>query len=181
VNGLLMNAAQQVQQLPRPVPPGEDEAPPTPPPVKIPGALNYQQVLTGILTSTEFANRANALFGNSASNPNQAFVQALYFFLLGRNADTQGQAGWLNVLAMQGKTAVVTGFLTSSEYTNKLVTALYTDNQSPPLFLNYFMSIPDMLDRANPPTQAEINLWAPLDLLVIEQGIAASPEYFTNG
>jgi hypothetical protein len=147
----------------------------------LPGGANYQQVLVTFLTSPEFAARANGLFSTSLSTPNQTFVQALYFFLLGRNASAAEQAGWLTVLSNQGKTAVVNGFLNSTEFQDKLVTALYTDSQAPPLFLNYFSTVPDLLDRPGAPTAAEVASWANRDLLLMEQGIASSQEYFTSG
>jgi Aspartyl protease/SdrD B-like domain/Domain of unknown function (DUF4214) len=75
------------------------------------------EVELGILSSAEF----------QASHPdNASYVQALYLDVLGRQADSAGEAAWEQLLAGgMSRAQVASDFLTSTEYYQRLVEALY--------------------------------------------------------
>ena len=51
--------------------------------------------------------------------PDQAFIERFYVNILGRPSDVGGMNAWLNVIQTQSASAVVLGFLNSSEFLNK--------------------------------------------------------------
>jgi hypothetical protein len=128
--------------------------------------MTEEQVLAEILSSAEFANRANALIGGGNSDSN--FVQALYLLLLNRTASSGEVNAWLGILPSIGRSGVATGFLTGTEYRGDVVTLLYGSA---------------LLDRPVPPSSAEVNGWvnSGLDLLAIETLFASGTEYFLDG
>ena len=82
-----------------------------------------EQVLSQILSSTEFFNRAQMLV--SGGTVNQRYVQALYGVLLDRNGSATEIAGWVNDLPTLGNAGVVLGFLTSAEFRTNQFGAYY--------------------------------------------------------
>jgi hypothetical protein len=73
-----------------------------------------EQVLSQILGSAEFFNRAQTLI--SSGTPQQRYVQALYQVLLYRTGSDSDVQGWVNVLPAIGPQGVAAGFLGSSEF-----------------------------------------------------------------
>jgi streptogramin lyase len=121
-----------------------------------------EQVLSGILGSTEFFNRAQSLIGGSDANSN--FVQALYQLLPGRTGSAGEVAGWVNDLQSGARTrqGVAFGFLSSPEYRTDVVAGDYIH----------------LLHRTG--SQAEISGWvnSGFDALHIRVGIESSAEHF---
>ncbi len=98
---------------------------------------------------------------------NVAFAHSLYQTLLGRlptQSEVDSQVALLPSLGRQGLAA---GFLASTEYRNREVTALYFD----------------VLKRATPPTAGEVaaNVSSGLDLLSLRVLFAGTAEFFANG
>jgi streptogramin lyase len=124
-----------------------------------------EQVLSQILGSTEFFNRAQNLIGGSDANSN--FVQALYQLLLGRTGSAAEVAGWVSNLQNHGLTpqGVALGFLTSPENRTDVVAGYYQS----------------LLHRSA--SQVEISGWvnSGLDEFHIRVGIESSAEFFSNG
>jgi hypothetical protein len=122
-----------------------------------------EQVLSQILASPEFYNRAQTLghFGSADQN----YVQALYRVLLGRTASDAEAASWVVTLPQQGRQGVALGFLTSVEYRTDLVQSYYNV----------------LLHR--PPDAPGLAFWVGIgeDGLDTRIGFEASPEFFTNG
>ena len=122
-----------------------------------------EQVLSRILASPEFYNRAQAL--GDFGTPDQNYVQALYRLLLGRTASDAEAASWVVALPQQGRQGVALGFLTSKEYRTDLVQSYYND----------------LLHRS--PDAPGLAFWVATgeDGLDLRIGFEASPEFFTNG
>jgi hypothetical protein len=123
-----------------------------------------EQVISVILSSSEFAAHANALIGGANADAN--YVQALYQLLLHRTASMAEVNFWLGALP-NGRAAVALGFLGSAEYRGDVVTGLYGT----------------LLDRPTAPTASDVAGWvnSGLDTLAIETAFASSAEYFQNG
>jgi hypothetical protein len=123
-----------------------------------------EQVIAVILSSPEFAARANALIGGANTDAN--YVQALYMLLLNRTASTADVNTWLAALP-NGRVAVALAFLGSQEYRTDVVTQLYGT----------------LLDRPTAPPASAVAGWvnSGLDILAIEVVFASSAEYFQNG
>jgi hypothetical protein len=128
------------------------------------GGATEEQVLAGILSSPEFAARANVLTGGGSADAN--YVQALYTLLLRRTASAAEINLWLGDLP-KGRAAVALGVLGSQEYRGDAVTQFYAT----------------LLDRPTAPAAAEVTPWAAsvLDLLALEMALASGPEYFQDG
>jgi hypothetical protein len=60
-----------------------------------------------------------ATFSESPVSPAEAFIERFYVNILGRPSDQGGLNAWLNVIQTQSASAVVLGFLNSSEFLNK--------------------------------------------------------------
>jgi hypothetical protein len=130
-----------------------------------------EEVLSMLLGSLEFFNRAQTLVGTGT--PNERFVQALYELLLGRTgspAEVSSQTATLTAGSgtAQGQAqrqAVAQGFLQGTEFR--------TDQ-----FNGYYNAL---LHR--PPGAAELNSWvfSNLDLSSVRLSIEADSEFFTNG
>ncbi len=120
-----------------------------------------EQLLSGILGSTEFYNRAQTLFTGSAD---ERYVRALYQALLGRTPSSGEVSSWVVAVQASGRAAVALGFLSSLEYRGLAVTANYTT----------------ILGRT--PSAAEVYAWAssPLSLHVIRDAFLASGELFRS-
>jgi uncharacterized protein YkwD len=120
-----------------------------------------ESVLTGILSSDEFYNRAasSGIGGSGDAN----YVEALYQLLLDRPGTSDELAGWLSVLASSGRATVATGFVTSIEYRADVVAS-------------YYFSI---LHRPAFPSAAEIGYWVNYDgnLTDIRIGFEQSNEF----
>jgi hypothetical protein len=123
-----------------------------------------EQVIAGILSSSEFAARANALIGGANADAN--YVQALYQLLLNRTGSPAEVNAWLGGLS-SGRAAVALGFLGSAEYRSDTVDQLYAT----------------LLDRSTAPAASEAAGWvnSGLDMLAMEDAFASSMEYFQNG
>src|SRR5262249_40163110 len=123
-----------------------------------------EQVIAGILSSSEFAAHANALIGGA--NPDANYVQALYQLLLHRTASTADINAWLGALP-NGRAAVALALLGRQEYPTAAVGQL-----NEPL-----------LDRLTPPPASQVAGWvnSGLDMLAMEAAFASSPEYFQIG
>jgi hypothetical protein len=77
------------------------------------------QVMSGILGTQEFYNRAQTLF--STGSADERFVRALYQVLLNRTASAGEVAGWLSQLGTKGRSGVAQGFISSWEYRGNMV------------------------------------------------------------
>jgi len=137
-----------------------------------------EQIMVGILASSEFAAHANALIDSGDSNVN--FIEALYSILLHRSAGLTEIQSWVSRLPVLGRNGVANGFATSSEFRSDAVRTFYGDPTLNPLPFQPFW--PDLLHRTSPPSTAEVNSWvnSGQDLMTIEVGFAASNEYYVE-
>jgi hypothetical protein len=122
-----------------------------------------EQVLSGILASPEFYDRAQTLgFGDRADGN---YLRALYQVLLNRTASSAEVAGWVNALPELGTQGVALGFLQSQEFRTDQVEGYYNA----------------LLHR--PADPAGLNNWvmSNLDMHTVRLGFEASPEFFANG
>jgi hypothetical protein len=150
-----------------------------------------EQVIAGIVSSSEFSNRASGLV--NAGAPDQRFVIALYHLVLGRQSDPSASevAGWVSLLPSLGRAGVAQALLASTEYRTQTVTAQYFADPTvgstgawPSIPAQWVGStLPNLLHRSAAPAPAEVAGWvnSGLDLLSIQAAIAASDESFTNG
>jgi hypothetical protein len=122
-----------------------------------------EQVLSGILGSTEFFSRAQSLGFNGTAD--QKYVQALYQALLGRVPSSTELASQVGALQQVGRPALALSILKSTEYRANVVRGYFTD----------------LLHRTG--TQAEVASWVNtnFDLRAIRMGIESSLEFFFNG
>jgi streptogramin lyase len=129
---------------------------------RLEGGLTEEQVLSEILSSPEFLNRAQNLIGGSDSNTN--FVQALYQLLLGRTGSASELAGWVSLLQSNALTRlqVANGFAGGPEYRTDIVAGYYQN----------------LLHRTG--GQMEVSGWvnSGLDAFHIRVGIESSGEHF---
>ena len=123
----------------------------------------HEQVLSQILSGTEFIIRAQSLA--PSGTPAQRFVEALYPLLLGRTAGPMEVAGWLNQMQTIGARGVVMGILQSTEYRRDVVTTDY---------ITLLHRSPDLMG---------LNAWVSsrMDLGMVQVNIESSMEFFTNG
>jgi streptogramin lyase len=124
--------------------------------------MTEEQVLSQILGSTEFFNRAQALIGGSNANAN--FVQALYQLLLGRTGSPPDVAAWVSALQSNALTRqqVALAFLSSQEYRGDVVATYYKN----------------LLHRAAGPMEISAWLNSGLDEFHIRVAIESSAEHF---
>jgi hypothetical protein len=124
-----------------------------------------EQVMAGILSSSEFATHANTLIGGTNHDAN--LVQALYQLLLNRTGSASEVNGWVNALPAAGPGGVATAFLTSMEYRTDVVTGFYSS----------------LLDRTTTPSAAEVAAWvnSGMDVLGIDVAFASSSEFVQHG
>jgi predicted outer membrane repeat protein len=122
-----------------------------------------EQVLSQLLGTTEFFNRAQTLgFSGSA---NSQFIQALYSLLLNRIPSQAEINSWVNQLPTLGRQGVASDILGSLEYRSDAAATYYIT----------------LLHRTS--DELGLNHWATsgLDLLHIRIGIEASAEFFAGG
>jgi uncharacterized protein YkwD len=124
-----------------------------------------EDVLTGLLGSDEFFNRANTV--NASGKASENYIQSLYTVLLHRSASAGEMAGWLAALPGSGRANVVMGFLQSAEYRGDVVGTYYTG----------------LLHRKVAPTAGEVNIWvfSGLDFMSMRVGFESSREFMLNG
>jgi hypothetical protein len=135
-----------------------------------------EHVVAGILNSSEFAARANALEGTPDASTN--YVGALYRLLLRRPAGIATSAeiqGWVLQFPARNRAAIAIDFLQSFEFRNNTVQTLY--GATSPAALSFS---PNLLKRRPPIAVSESQGWqnSALDVYRIEIAIAASLEYF---
>ncbi len=125
-----------------------------------------EQVLSSLLASGEYYNRAPSVPGVTGGTPSDsAFVQALFIQLLNRKASTGDINFFVNLVSRVGRQSLAQMLLGSAEYRGDQVTVYYG---------------PTLLGRTVPPSQAEVNSWitSGLDLTTIRIDFLASAEYF---
>jgi CSLREA domain-containing protein len=122
-----------------------------------------EQVLSEILGSPEFFNRAQTLVASGA--PQERFVQALYQLVLKRTGSSSEVASWVTVLPQLGQQGVAFNFLTSTEFRIVQITAYYNT----------------LLHRA--PDGGGLGFWVSsgLDIETVRIDFESSPEFFVNG
>jgi hypothetical protein len=122
-----------------------------------------EQVLSLILASTEFDNRAQTL--SSTGTADQRFVQALYQLLLNRTGAASEVAGWINALPALGRQGVALSFLDSAEFR--------TDQ-----FEGHYNAL---LHRIDDPTGLSGWVASGLDIETVRVAFESSNEFFANG
>jgi hypothetical protein len=124
-----------------------------------------EQVLGVILSSEEYFNHTSTLPSASGLSPNQAFVEALYVQLLGRQADAPGLKYWTDHIGDLGRDGVARQLLSSREYRDTIVRGYYRDLVQRP---------------AGSPSQQEVDSWSlsGMDITSIRVGFLASKEYY---
>jgi hypothetical protein len=122
-----------------------------------------EQVIAGILSSSEFYARAQTLV--SSGTPDQRFVQGLYLVVLNRSATSSEVSSWVSRLPTLGRFGVALGFLESAEFRDAVITAYYVE----------------LLQR--PPDSQGLSAWqgSGQGLGQIRLNFEASGEYFANG
>lgn len=160
--------------LARPAGPGESSAWVS----LLQGGGTEEQVISGLLSSTEFGVRAATLVPGPGTS-DQKYIGALYLVLLGRTGNAAEINGWLGMLSSQGRAGVAMGFLAAPEFRIKTVQALYAGNLATPpgSFMNL---MPNLLYRSALPGSGEVNSWlnGNLDLLSLKAAIAATAEFY---
>jgi hypothetical protein len=123
------------------------------------GGATEEQVLSAILNSQEFFNRAQTLF--QTGNANENFIRAVYQVLLNRTASSDEVQGWLNALSIMGRQGLALDFLLSQEFRAETIGAFY----------NF------LLHRQAGPS--EVNAWAssPMDLRDVREAMEESGEF----
>jgi CSLREA domain-containing protein len=122
-----------------------------------------EQVLSGILGSDEFFDRAQTLVGSGT--PQERFVQGLYQQLLQRTGSAAEVAYWVNQLPPLGRQGVAQGFLGATECRTDVVAGDYTT----------------LLHRAADAAGENYWVFSSLDMASLRIGFEASPEFFANG
>ena len=90
-----------------------------------------EEIMDALLSSPEFANRANSMF--SSGNSDQNFIEALYAVVLNRSASPAEIGNWVNGLPSIGRSEVANEFLTSAEFRSDAVRTFYGDPSLNPL------------------------------------------------
>ena len=125
-----------------------------------------EQVLSSLLASGEYYNRAPSVPGVTGGTPTDStFVQALFLQLLNRKASTSDINFFVNLVSKVGRQSLAQMILTSAEYRGDQVTLYYGAA---------------LLGRTVAPSQGEVNGWVTsgLDLTSIRIDFLASAEYF---
>jgi hypothetical protein len=137
-----------------------------------------EQVSAGILSSTEFAGRADAPVAGPNADDN--FVRARYHLLLSHTPQTAELSRWTNALPTLGRTGVAERFLSSAEYRTRAVRTLYGDVSLAAGLA--FPFLPNLLRRTTTPrpqeTAARVN--GGRDLFSVELALASSAEYYAR-
>jgi hypothetical protein len=123
-----------------------------------------EQVLSLILGSQEYFNRAPTLPGIGGAPSDAAFATALYVQLLNRVPTPAEVDNWVGMVSRIGRAGVALAFLTSPEYRTDIVQSYYTM----------------ILRRSTLPGPAEVAGWvnSNLDLIAIRIGFEASVEFY---
>lgn len=121
-----------------------------------------EEVLSGILGSDEFLNRAGTLFSNGTGN--ERFIRTLYRTILDRTATAGEVAFWQGVLQQVRRHDVVLFFLRSTELRQNLVEDLYES----------------LLFRGSDDVGRNFWVRSVLDMTRIRIGILGSPEFFNE-
>jgi hypothetical protein len=124
-----------------------------------------EQVLSTILSSQEYFNRAATLPGAVGGGPSdQNFVIALYEQILNRAPSQPEIDGWVANLGKLGRKGVALAFLASAEYRATIVRGYYTN----------------LLHRNTDPSPPEVNAWVAsgIDFTSIRILFEASPEFY---
>jgi autotransporter-associated beta strand protein len=128
------------------------------------GGGTEEQVVSFLMSSSEFAGYAKSLIGGSDAGLN--FVQAAYKLVLGRTAPESGteDAYWVSQVPVQGRQNVALDFLKSPEFRANTIAQFYTN----------------LLGR--PGSTAEVTGWvnSSLDVLAIESLFAGTHEFAVN-
>jgi hypothetical protein len=122
-----------------------------------------EQVLNGILSSTEFFNRTQTLVGTGTMT--ERYIQGLYQQLLNRSGSTTEVAYWVNQLQHLGWRGIAQGFLGSSEFRTDQIKDYYDTllhRPADPAGLNYWLS-------------------SNLDINAIRLAFEDSAEFYSNG
>jgi hypothetical protein len=124
-----------------------------------------EQVTAEILSSQEFASRANTLIGGTSADAN--FVGALFKVLLNRTAGTDEVNTFLGLLPAQGRAGTAEVIEKSPEFRGDVATGTFAT----------------LLDRTTAPSSAEVATLVDSgkDLLSLEVAQASTSEYFQNG
>ena len=130
-----------------------------------------EQAINAIVTSMEFS-------GSNISDV--AYIQSLYYKLLGRFASDAELAGWLNALPTLGRGGVANDFTQSAEFRGDVVQQLY--GATPAVGASVASIFPNLLHRSISPTAAEVASWvnSGMDVLSIEVSFGQSTEFFSN-
>ncbi len=124
-----------------------------------------ETVLSGLLSTQEFFNRAPTITGDGGLPSNQEYVKALYIVLLNRTASASEVSMWVNGLPTLGRAGVAQAIMTSVEGSTDRIEAVYNA----------------LLHR--PADGGGLNGWlmAVLDATSVRVGIESSLEFFFNG
>ena len=122
-----------------------------------------EQVLSQILASQEFYNRAQALIPSGSAD--ERYVQALYLLLLNRTGAPTEADAWVAALPTLGRQGAALSFLSSAEFR--------TDD-----FEGYYNAL---LNR--PGDQPALNDWvfSSLDVAGVRVGFESTLEFFVDG
>jgi hypothetical protein len=131
------------------------------------GGTPELQVLSQLLGSTEYINRAPVIVGQGGISNPPSYVTALFQQLLGRSPTGDELQARLNQLATQSPVAVAQDLLFSAEYRRRVTTGYYGT----------------LLLRTTAPTAPEVENWvrATTDPLRIRIGLESSNEFFARG
>jgi hypothetical protein len=127
------------------------------------GGQTEEQVLSQVLGTTEFLNRAQTLV--SSGTANERYIQALYQVLLGRTASSAEVAGWNAGLPSMGRPAVAMAILHSQEFRTEQ-------------FEGYYDAL---LHRPSDPAALNSLVMSTLDMGTARFRFEVGPEFFTNG
>ena len=122
-----------------------------------------EDVLSGILGSGEFFNRAQTLIASGTAN--ERFVQSLYLVLLNRTASASEVTGHVNAISKVGLQGVARNFLGSSEYRSDQ-------------FEGYYDAL---LHRPSDVQGLNNYVFSNSDVSSVRLSFEVSSEFFTNG
>jgi subtilisin-like proprotein convertase family protein/photosystem II stability/assembly factor-like uncharacterized protein len=123
-----------------------------------------ERVLSDILASQEYYNRAPILPGIGGAPSDSAYVMALYMQLLNRVPTPAEVSNWVAVIPTLGYQGVAYDFLVSAEYRSDVVESYYST----------------ILQRPTLPSPAEVASWVDtsLDIVAIRIGFESSLEFY---
>lgn len=130
------------------------------------GGATEEQVLSRIVGSNEFYNRAQTLI--STGSRDERFVQAMYLVLLNRTGDAAELTGWTSILGQSGRSGVALGILKSAELRNLAIDSYYVG------FLHR------TAESAGKTAWRDVWNSPDANLATVRARFAASDEYFAN-